>query len=107
MRRFTPYIALLLLLLFCRVMVPDALWLELHPHTHTAHPEHTDTKQAQLGMKHKHCPVEDLFGAPYQPVYTSVAFKEVLHFTTYTSFLILNWQGTPPLYAQLRAPPVA
>ena len=104
--RLTSYIALFLLLLFCRVMVPDALLLELHPHTHTAHPEHTDAKHTQIGMKHKHCPVEDLFGAPYQPSFSSVSFTEAPQFTSYTSHFAANWQGRSLLYSQLRAPPV-
>jgi hypothetical protein len=66
LHRFTTYIALFLLLVFSRAMVPDQLLLSLHNHGHTEHPHPGDQKNAHVDKKHSHCPVEDLFGAPYQ-----------------------------------------
>jgi len=105
--RFLRHTALFLLLLFCRAMVPDALLLELHPHTHTVHTDHTDTKKAQVGMKHKHCPVEDVFGAPFQGSLTSVAFKPVVHTAAYAAAHTSNWHGHTPSLQYLRGPPLA
>ncbi|WP_299817858.1 hypothetical protein [uncultured Pontibacter sp.] len=107
MNHYLRHIAVLLLLLFGRVMVPDALLLELHGHTHTIHPEHTDTHKAQVGQKHSHCPVEDLFGAPYQPAANLVAFKPVVHTATYMVHYSSNWHGTTLHNASLRGPPLA
>ena len=97
--------AVLLLLLFARVMVPDALLLELHGHAHTIHPEHTDTHEALVGQEHSHCPVEDLFGAPYQPVVNPILFKPVVHTATHTVHYSSSWHGTIIQHASPRGPP--
>ncbi|MBC5993907.1 hypothetical protein [Pontibacter cellulosilyticus] len=107
MNRFLNYIAVLLLLLFIRVMVPDALLLQLHAHGHTVHTEQTDSHKAQVGKKHTHCPVEDLFGAPYQMAGDPVAFTPVQHITIYSVHYSSSWHGTTLHNASLRGPPVS
>lgn len=104
---FLRHIALLLLLLFCRAMVPDALLLELHAHTHTVHTDHTDADKAQVGMKHKHCEVEDVFGAPFQGSLASLDFEPVVHTTAYVAQYSCSWQTSPLASRYLRGPPLA
>ncbi|HEY4650393.1 MAG TPA: hypothetical protein VIG72_03220 [Pontibacter sp.] len=105
MHRFTSYIAILLLLLFTRVMVPDALLLELHPHTHTIDSDHSDTHKAQVGKKHKHCPVEDLFDASFQGTITQLEVRHTVHQTTYTNFYQTHPHSSSSSFCQLRGPP--
>ncbi|MDX5421547.1 MAG: hypothetical protein LPK14_04785 [Hymenobacteraceae bacterium] len=107
MHRLVKYIALFLLLLFCRAMVPDALLLSLHAHGHTEHHSPGDSKQAHVSEKHSHCPVEDLFGAPYHGSVASVDFPAVEHTSTYTVCYSGNWYGTSHATSFLRGPPVA
>ncbi len=101
------HIAIILLLLFFRVMIPDTLLVQLHPHTHTVHTEQTDTHKAQIGLKHKHCSVEELFGAPYQLANGAIDFNTVTHFTKYTASYHNNWQTSPIRNTTLRGPPLA
>jgi hypothetical protein len=89
--RFTTYIALFLLLLFTRAMVPDQLLLSLHSHAHTEHSHLVgDHNQAHVEKDHKHCPVEDLFGAPFQSATEFLSFQETsllpAHIARYTAF---------------------
>ncbi|WP_439880635.1 hypothetical protein ACSX1A_15950 [Pontibacter sp. MBLB2868] len=107
MERYLRHIAILLLLLFCRAMVPDAILLQLHSHTHTVHITQADTKHAQLGQKHKHCPVEDLFGAPCHSAQTSVAFTPVVHTTAHVVSYSSHWHRSVSSQASLRGPPIA
>jgi hypothetical protein len=107
MYRFTSYIAILLLLLFTRVMVPDALILELHSHTHTIHTAHEDSHKAQVGQKHKHCPVEDNFQEPFQGVIASIALAPLVqHKTTYTNYYQSSRHTFQNASQYLRGPPV-
>jgi hypothetical protein len=101
------HIAVLLLLLFCRVMVPDALIFELHAHTHTVHTEHTDTHKAQLGQKHKHCPVEELFGAPFQAALNNIELTPIVYRTDYTSLYQDRWHNSTHFNQLLRGPPLS
>lgn len=107
MARYTHYIALILLLLFCRAMVPDALIQELHPHTHTVHADHTDTHKAQVGLKHKHCQVEDVFSSPYQGTTLSLDFTSITHRAVYAADYTYSWQGNSTSHYYLRGPPAA
>ncbi|GHA65865.1 hypothetical protein [Pontibacter akesuensis] len=107
MARYTHYIALTLLLLFCRAMVPDALIQELHPHTHTVHTDHTDTHKAQIGLKHKHCQVEDIFSSPYQGTALSLDFTSITHHAAHAAAYTCGWQGNSIFSYHLRGPPAA
>ncbi|WP_266203453.1 hypothetical protein [Pontibacter kalidii] len=107
MHRYIQHIALALLLLFSRAMVPDELIQELHPHTHTVHTDHSDTHEAQVGMKHKHCTVEDVFNTPYQGAALSLSFTNITHTAVYADAYTCSWQGSKPALYYLRGPPVA
>jgi len=65
--RFRAHIALVLLLAFARVLVPDSLWLDLHDHEHTtrevAH-EQPGKAKTVVDQQHTHCPTDHLFAAP-------------------------------------------
>jgi hypothetical protein len=69
MHRLSHHIALLLLLAFVRVLLPDAAVLMLHNHTHTELEAAHDADSALKGKtivseKHSHCAVDHLFNAP-------------------------------------------
>jgi hypothetical protein len=68
------HIALMLLLAFVRVLVPDELLLALHPHRHTEHEVAHEGKglKAIVSAKHVHCPTDHLFNAPALPAPTFV-----------------------------------
>ncbi|PVY39930.1 hypothetical protein [Pontibacter virosus] len=107
MYRFTTYIALFLLLLFTRAMVPDQLLLSLHSHAHTEHSHPGDQKKAHVEKKHNHCPVEELFGAPYQSATAVYTFRTPValtgyairytHYSAFDSFARLTLRGPPAL----------
>lgn len=105
MYRFTTYIALFLLLLFVRAMVPDTLLLSLHSHTHTEHNHPGDYNQAHVDKKHTHCPVEDLFGAPYQSSTAVIAFPEPLLSPEHVASYYSNWLYSSATHTQQRGPP--
>ena len=87
-------------------MVPDVLLVQLHSHTHTIHSEQTDTHKAQIGMKHKHCPIEDLFDTPFQVDDAYIDFEPVVHATNYIVQYKNNWQKSPFYNTSLRGPPL-
>ncbi|MCX2741914.1 hypothetical protein [Pontibacter anaerobius] len=107
MHRYIQHIALILLLLFSRAMVPDELIQELHPHTHTVHTEQADPHKPQIGLKHKHCQVEDVFNTPYQGEALSLSFTTTIHTAVYATAYTRSWQGSKPGLYFLRGPPVA
>nr|WP_262910417.1 hypothetical protein [Pontibacter silvestris] len=86
-------------------MVPDGLLLHLHGHTHTEDSLH-DHHKAEIAKKHTHCPVEDLFGAPYHGSVTSVAFRPATLETVYIAYYNSNWQGSTIFFSRLRGPPL-
>ena len=107
MQRLSSYIALFLLLLFVRAMVPDVLLLSLHSHEHTAHTSQHDPHKAEIGKKHTHCAVAELFGAPFQPATGAVEFRPVVHSSVYTSTYTGLIQQFTFFTAYLRGPPAA
>ncbi|WP_347157489.1 hypothetical protein [Pontibacter chitinilyticus] len=108
MHQVQKYIALFLLLLFVRVMVPDALILQLHRHSHTIDKVPSDTKQAQVSAKHTHCPVEELFGAPYQGSCVTVAYQQLTHTSLlYSIQYKRSWHHLLVSCPFLRGPPAA
>ncbi|NVO84796.1 hypothetical protein [Hymenobacter terrestris] len=64
-------LALVLLLCFARVQVPDAWILALHEHQHTVDaPPQTglaDNHEATVSSQHQHCAVDHFFSAAFQP----------------------------------------
>jgi hypothetical protein len=103
--RFTTYIALFLLLLFVRAMVPDQLLLSLHSHAHTEHSHPGDHNQAHVDKKHTHCPVEDLFGAPFQSSVTALSFHEPTALSEHLAGYYSNWISASTPFTQQRGPP--
>ena len=70
--RLRSHIALVLLLAFARVLLPDAAVLALHRHAHTEHEAAHDAGSHLKGKtivseKHSHCPTDHLFNAPALP----------------------------------------
>ncbi|MFT2010792.1 hypothetical protein ACMA1I_19110 [Pontibacter sp. 13R65] len=106
MQQLKSYIALFLLLLFVRPLVPDGLLLSLHSHEHTTHEVPCDHHQAQVGKKHIHCDVEDLFGAPFQPGVAAIYFLPVTYATVVAVAQPVSWLGIPVFHAYLRGPPL-
>ncbi|WP_018476181.1 hypothetical protein [Pontibacter roseus] len=105
MHRFTTYIALFLLLLFVRAMVPDQLLLSLHSHAHTEHSHPGDHNQAHVDKKHTHCPVEDLFGAPFQNSSAVVSFTEPILLKEHVASYYSSWKSISASHTQQRGPP--
>jgi hypothetical protein len=103
--RFTTYIALFLLLLFTRAMVPDQLLLSLHKHAHTEHSHPGDHNQAHVEKKHNHCPVEELFEAPFQRVTEVFVFRAPSTVPVHTARYTDNPAYAPDAHIKLRGPP--
>ncbi|TXK51946.1 hypothetical protein FVR03_02355 [Pontibacter qinzhouensis] len=106
MQQVKSYIALFLLLLFVRVLLPDGLLLSLHTHEHTSHEVPCDAHKAQVDKKHTHCDIEDLFGAPFQPGVVAVEFLPLIHASTQPGSQAANWQRCAVSHAYLRGPPL-
>jgi len=71
MQTLRSRLALLLLLCFMRVLLPEAWVLELHAHQHTTE-EPTQIAgafkgKALLSVKHQHCAVDHFYDVPFQP----------------------------------------
>ena len=107
MHRFISYIALFLLLLFGRAMVPDSLMLRLHNHGHTIHLPQQDQKQPHIEKKHSHCAVEDIFDAPFQPSLQLLTFARFAHTPQHTTGYYAGWQKNFLSHVDLRGPPPA
>jgi hypothetical protein len=105
--RFNNYIALILLLLFVRVLVPETTVLALHSHEHTEDQLNEDA-DFKLDKKHQHCQIDQLFNAPFTPAlpvaitYFSLAFTD-----NYSVNRAYPWKFTFPNNTHLRGPPVA
>lgn len=69
LHRLRHHIALVLLLAFVRVLLPDELLLALHAHEHTEREIAHEGKghKAVVTAKHTHCPTDHLFNAPALP----------------------------------------
>lgn len=71
MQTLRSRLAILLLLCFTRVLLPEAWVLDLHAHEHTAE-EPTQRPgafkdKALLSAKHQHCAVDHFCDVPFQP----------------------------------------
>ncbi|WP_375434204.1 hypothetical protein [uncultured Hymenobacter sp.] len=71
MQAFRSRLALVLLLCFTRVLLPEAWILDLHAHRHTTK-EPTQVPGALkdkkvLSAKHLHCDVDHFYQMPFQP----------------------------------------
>nr|WP_255710094.1 hypothetical protein [Pontibacter harenae] len=89
-------------------MIPDVFLLHLHEHAHTDDKlTLTDHKKAQVSEKHTHCPVENLFGAPYQGSLTVVKPPAVAHTAIYNGIYKGDALSTSVCYLRLRGPPLS
>lgn len=106
MNPITRYSAIFLLLLFVRVMVPDAVLLGMHHHAHT---EHTDTAaevQAKVEKEHTHCPVDKLFDSPFQGSFQVAIITPVALQKDHKSLLVASWPSLNIDLKKQRGPPV-
>jgi hypothetical protein len=103
---FSRYIACFLLVVFARVLVPDALILKLHAHTHTEHALEQDEHHPKLEQAHSHCPVENVFQAPFQLLPASPEISALIHSDAYSAKLSPIRDFSFPATVTLRGPPV-
>ncbi|UOQ54440.1 hypothetical protein [Hymenobacter cellulosivorans] len=102
-------LAILLLLCFTRVLLPDTWVLAMHAHQHTTE-EATQQPGAPKGKalltaKHQHCAVDHFYDVPFQAA-------SLLEFTLFTSYGVPAaeqgtsvWLAATRLTADLRGPP--
>ena len=108
MYRFKNYIAYLLLLLFVRVLAPETVVLQLHPHEHTEEEQQRNDADFKLSKKHTHCHTDDLFNAPFAPALTTQLKAILIPFTdSYSAHYTSVWKFTFPNNIDLRGPPQA
>jgi hypothetical protein len=66
---FRPYLALLLLLLLVRTLLPEAWVLALHSHDHTTDTEvaatHRPAGKQLISPQHTHCRTEQFYNTPF------------------------------------------
>ena len=106
--RLKNYIAIFLLLLFVRVLVPDAAVLALHAHEHTEDVHQKMDTGFKLDKKHAHCQTDSLFNSPYSPGLAAKIAAPIITFTdTYSVNHSYIWKFTFPNNTDLRGPPVA
>lgn len=71
MRKLRSRLALVLLLCFVRVLLPDTWVLALHEHTHTtdelAHTKAWPKSKALFSAKHQHCNADQFFKSAFEP----------------------------------------
>jgi hypothetical protein len=106
---FKNYIAIFLLLLFVRVLVPETAVLALHNHEHTEEqfPAKKNTG-LKLDQKHQHCQIDELFNAPFTPVQAVIIQANNLTYSdTYSASHSFIWKFTFPNNTDLRGPPLA
>jgi len=105
---FTRVIALFLLLLFVRVLVPDSLILALHQHTHTEEKQ-SDTYPGikKLDTKHIHCPTDHLFHTTFYTLPAAIVLSVLTqHTSSYQATFKAVWKFTFPNNSLTRGPPL-
>jgi hypothetical protein len=106
--RFKNYIALFLLLLFVRVIVPEAAVLALHTHEHTQDNIDKMDNGLKLEKAHIHCHTDNIYNTPFSPAYGTVTYNTPVTFPrTYAVLTGFVWKFTFPNNTELRGPPVA
>lgn len=109
MQTLRSRLALVLLLCFARVVLPEAWVLDLHAHQHTTEePTASGTLRGKtvLSAKHQHCDVDHFYDVPFQ----AAAQPELpIAFFTYAPARAAAgksvWHGRAVLAANLRGPP--
>lgn len=104
MSAYCRHIASLLLLLFFRVMIPEAGLLALHGHGHTEEEANTGLL---VGQAHTHCHAENLFNLGFAPVHFSASLPHPVQNGFYATCYSCVWKFTFPNNTLLRGPPVA
>jgi hypothetical protein len=107
MRSFRSHLAVVLLLCFARVLLPDAWVLTLHAHEHTSELEPARTKgaKAMLTAKHQHCQT-DHFCALHFEAAPALQFGLVPAYgQTQAAWLASVGVGKPLPTQPLRGPP--
>jgi len=106
MRAFRSHVALLLILCFTRVLVPDTWILALHPHGHTVHePAQGKRGKAFLTAQHKHCQTDHFYKAFFQPVMPLEILCLPRYATTVATPALVGRAATLFAYHYLRGPP--
>ncbi|MDU0370997.1 hypothetical protein ACFPAF_11375 [Hymenobacter endophyticus] len=111
MRTLRSRLALVLLLCFVRVLLPDTWVLALHQHEHTTEEPTQATGwpkgKALVSAKHQHCDADQFFKSAFEPaaalplvVPVAAAFAELA-----SRSLPAAWHCLPPLTADPRGPP--
>ncbi|WP_324679392.1 hypothetical protein [Hymenobacter sp. GOD-10R] len=105
------WLALVLLLCFVRVLLPEAWVLSLHRHQHTTEeptqaPGALHGKQV-LSAQHLHCDVDHFYNVPFQPAPFLELKERVLQAYQRATAVALIRAGevTPPAIDYLRGPP--
>lgn len=105
MTLFRAHIAIVLLILFCRIFVPEAVFLAMHQHEHT---EEILEEAYKLSTKHQHCHVDSLYNSddfsPSEFFFTLLAAPVGSLYMQPFSFV---WKFTFPNNTYLRGPPMA
>ncbi|WBO84411.1 hypothetical protein [Hymenobacter yonginensis] len=110
MQTLRSRLAILLLLCFTRVLLPEAWVLNLHAHEHTTE-EPTqlpgaDKGKALLSAKHQHCAVDHFCDVPFQPA-MAVQLPEVFraYQRSVATPVTAVWRADLCRPADLRGPP--
>ena len=110
MQTLRSRLAILLLLCFTRVLLPEAWVLDLHAHQHTTE-EPTQAPgelkgKTLLSAKHQHCDVDHFYQVPFQP---AAPLKLPVLFAAYAAIISLPgtsvWLSATRPTADLRGPP--
>ncbi|WP_147275760.1 hypothetical protein [Adhaeribacter pallidiroseus] len=97
-----------MLLLFCRIMIPDTLVLTLHAHQHTVHKPTAKNGAVKIEQKHIHCPTDHLFNTTFYFTQTPIRVQIVsLPLRRYQATVVSVWKFTFPNKQPHRGPPVA
>jgi len=107
MRAFRSQLAVLLLLCFVRVLLPDAWVLALHAHQHTElEPARAKAAKAVLTARHQHCQTDHFCTLPFQ-------LTTVLQFGAAAAYCrpaavspVSVWARQLPATYLLRGPPI-
>ncbi|RFP63686.1 hypothetical protein D0N36_18205 [Hymenobacter lapidiphilus] len=110
MQTLRSRLALVLLLCFTRVLLPEAWILSLHQHQHTTEePSQVSGNlhgKTVLSAPHQHCDIDSFYHIPFQPG-SPVELPSV--FTTYLAAASVapapNWLSVPAPAADSRGPP--
>ncbi|TGE19641.1 hypothetical protein [Hymenobacter elongatus] len=109
MQALRSQVAILLLLCFTRVLVPDAWILALHAHQHTAE-EVTESSvpgktKAVVSAKHQHCAVDHFYDVPFQASLPLEFALSISYAAPVAASGASVWLATAPTTANLRGPP--